>query len=73
VAPRSAGFFVFDRVVRDGFSEIFNERVGNFRAVVVGDSGGGAFYVFHQAVEIIARVGDADYADGGAVPELGGI
>ncbi len=54
-------------------SEIFDERIGDVGAVVVGDAGGGAFDILHQPVEIVARIGDADHADGGAVPEFRGV
>src|SRR6267378_3892948 len=53
--------------------QVFDEGVGDIGSVVVGYSRGLAFYVFHQAVEVVARRGDADYADGGAVPESGGV
>ena len=48
----------------------FDERIRDVRPVIVGDARGRALHVLHQAIKIIARVGDADHADGGAVPEL---
>lgn len=47
------------------------EAVGNFSAVIIGDSGDGAFYLLHEARKIIARTGDRSYADGGALPQIG--
>lgn len=51
-------------------SEIFDEGVSYVRAIVVGNAGCRAFHVFHQAVEIVARIRNGDNADGGAVPEF---
>jgi hypothetical protein len=53
--------------------EVLYEGIRNVRTVVVGDARGRAFYIFHQAVEVVAGSGDADYADGGAIPEFGAI
>jgi hypothetical protein len=50
-------------------SQKLHERVGNFGARVIGDAGGGAFNIFHQPVEVIAGVGDADDTDGRLIPE----
>src|SRR5208337_3098982 len=50
-------------------SQKLHKRVSNFGPRVVGDAHGLAFYVFHQAVEVIAGVGDADHSDGGLIPE----
>lgn len=41
--------------------------------MIVGDAGGGALYVFHQAFEIAAGVRDGNDAEGGVIPEIGGI
>lgn len=56
-----------------GRLEVFDKRIGHVGAIIVGDAGGGAFNVLHQAVEIIAGRGNADYANGGAIPEFGGV
>src|ERR1017187_740894 len=54
---------------RSPLSQELHKRVGDFRARVVGDAGGGAFHVFHQPVKIIAGVRDADHAYGGLIPQ----
>src|SRR5208283_1110710 len=48
----------------------FQKRIGNLRAVVVGDAGGRAFHVFHQPLKVVAGVRDRDHADGGLVPQV---
>jgi hypothetical protein len=53
--------------------EIFHEGIRDVGTVVVGDTGGRTLHVLHQAVEVIARIGDADDADGGAIPQFRGI
>src|ERR1017187_13063 len=47
-----------------------HKGVRDLRAMIIGDAGGGALDVFHQAVEVVAGVGDGDGADGGLVPEV---
>ena len=59
--------------VRAQTLEIFDKRIGNIGAVIVGDASGGALHILHKAIEVVAGIGDADDADGGAVPEFGGI
>ena len=54
-------------------SEVFYKRIRHIGAVVVGDARGLAFNVFHQSVEVVARIGDADYPNGGAVPQAAGL
>ena len=53
--------------------EIFHKGIGDLCAVVVGDSCRRALNILHQAVEVVARVRNADDADGGAIPEFSGI
>jgi hypothetical protein len=53
--------------------EIFDKRIGDIRTVIVGDASSLAFDLLHQTVEVIARIGDADHADRGSVPQAGGI
>jgi hypothetical protein len=53
--------------------QVLDERIRDIRAVIVGDARCSAFHFFHQPVEIIVRIGDADHADGGAVPQTAGI
>src|ERR1035438_977905 len=53
--------------------EKLHKRVGDLGAVIVRDPRGCSFYVPHQAIEIVARGRDADYADRRAVPEFRGI
>src|SRR5579863_4500634 len=51
--------------------EILHERIRDLCAMVVRDPSGRAFDILHQPVEVVAGIGDADHADGGAVPEFG--
>lgn len=53
--------------------EKLNKRISDFSAVIVGNTGGMALDISHQAIEIIARIGDADDTDCGPVPEAGSI
>jgi len=41
--------------------------------VVIRDARGLSLHVFHQSIEIVARIGDADDADGGSIPQATGI
>ncbi len=41
--------------------------------MVIGDPRGMALHVFHQSVQIAARVGDTDHSDRGAIPQAAGI
>jgi hypothetical protein len=50
-------------------SQKLYKRIRDVGASVVGDASGGAFHIFHQPVEIIARVRDADDADGSLIPK----
>src|ERR1017187_10410878 len=50
--------------------EKLHKGVRDLRAMIIGDAGSGALDVFHQAVEVVAGLGDGDGADGGLVPEL---
>jgi len=51
-------------------SKVFDERVGQFGAVIVCDPGGSALHISHQAVQVNAGMRNADHADGGTIPEL---
>jgi len=42
------------RLRRMVYSEIFHEGISDIGAVVVGDAGGRAFHILHQAVEVVA-------------------
>ena len=61
------------RVSRLAKLEIFDERIRDFSAVVVGDARGDALHFLHQSIEVVARVRDADDSDRGAVPKFGGV
>jgi hypothetical protein len=50
-----------------------HERVADLGAVIVGDPGDVAFHVFHQSIQIIAGIGDADHSDSGPVPQAAGF
>src|ERR1700674_4902788 len=54
-------------------SEELDKRVSDFGASVVGDACGSALDVLHQPVEVVTRVGDADHADGGLIPNGTGL
>jgi len=41
--------------------------------MIIGDARGRTLHVLYQAVEVIARIGDADHADGGAIPQFSGV
>ena len=41
--------------------------------MVVGDARGRALYILHQSVEVVAGMGDADDANGGAIPQAAGL
>src|SRR5580704_1212967 len=60
-------------LVSTGILQVFDERVANIRAVVVGNARGLPLHIFHESIEIVARVGDANHADGGAIPQAAGI
>ena len=48
----------------------FNKRVRHIRPAIVGDAGGLPFHIFHQSIEIVARIGNTDHPDGGLVPQV---
>ena len=41
--------------------------------MIIGYSRGCTLDVLHQSIEIIAGIGDANYANGGAIPHIAGI
>jgi hypothetical protein len=49
---------------------VLHERIGNVRAMIVGDARRGTLHILHQPIKIIAGTGDADHADGCAVPQF---
>lgn len=53
--------------------DVLHERIGNLHPVIIGNPRSGALYVLHQSIQIITRIGDADYADGGAIPYVARI
>jgi hypothetical protein len=53
--------------------EIFHEGIRDFRSVVVSDTRGRALHILHQTVEVVVLIGNADDADGSAIPEFRGI
>src|SRR4029077_13576874 len=54
-------------------SEILHKRIRNIGTVIVGHPCRLSFNFFHQTIEIVTRVGNADDADRGAVPQPGGV
>ena len=54
-------------------SEVFHERIGEVRAVIVGDARGLTFDFLHQSIKIITRIGNTDHPDRRAIPESGRI
>ena len=50
--------------------EVLDRAVGDIGTMIVGDAGGRILHVFHQTIEIIARVRNTDYAYRGAIPEF---
>jgi len=54
-------------------SKKLDKRINNFCAGVISDAGSRALDVFHQPIEIIARVRDADDADGRLIPKRTGF
>src|SRR5271165_1889245 len=65
------------RVVSDCLPAIplqkLNERIRDLGAEVIADAGGGPLDVLHQAVEVVAGVGDADHANRRLVPQVRGV
>src|SRR6185437_16992669 len=41
-----------------------------FRAGVIGDARGVPLYAVHQALEVVTRIGDANHAESGALPQI---
>jgi hypothetical protein len=68
-SPLFAGKLEFSRGLRAPPSQELHERISDLSASVVGDASSLAFDVFHEAVQVIARVGDTDDADGRLIPE----
>jgi len=50
-----------------------DERICNFCSVVIRNSRSRTLHILHQAVEVIARVGNTDHADCGAIPYVAGV
>ena len=48
--------------------EVFPEGVGEFGAEFVDHAAGAALDLFNEAVQVVARAGDGDDADGGGLP-----
>ena len=48
--------------------EVFPKAVGEFGAVFIGHTARGALHLFDKAVQITARTGDGDDAEGGGLP-----
>lgn len=59
-----------DAAPLEGQSIEIEERVGHFGAAVIGDPVGLPLNAFHEAIEIIARIGNADDTDRRALPEV---
>ena len=53
--------------------EVFDKGIGHVRSVIVSDARGGTLDIFHQAIQIIARIGDAYHAESGAIPQSAGL
>ena len=51
-------------------SQKFHEGIRNLGTCIVGHSSGLALHAGHQAIEVALRVGDADYAQRGALPQV---
>ena len=64
---------IADKWMRHGALIIFKEGVSNICTMIVRDPRSGALHILHQAIEIVARVRDADDADCGAIPKLRAI
>src|SRR4030088_1913175 len=54
-------------------SQEVDERIGHVGAMIVGDARGLTLHISHQPVEIVARIRNADYPEGGPVPKMGGV
>ena len=54
-------------------SEELYPRIRNLSPSIIRNPHCLALHVLHQPIQIIAGIGDADHADGGAVPESAGI
>src|SRR5947199_7905323 len=53
--------------------QVIQKRIHHFRPPIVGKADSFALNVAHQAFEVIAGVGDTDYAQGGSLPQIGWI
>src|SRR5712672_858940 len=53
--------------------EILYERVGHFSPMVVGNARGLPLHVFHQSIKVVARIGNADHSNCGAIPQAAGL
>jgi len=54
-------------------SVVLDEGIGDFGSMVIRNAGRSALHIFHQSVQIIARMGDANHSDRGTIPEFGTI
>src|SRR6266851_10305382 len=54
-------------------SQEVDEGIGHFGTMIVGDARGLTLHVSHQPVEIVARIRNADYSQGGPVPKIRGV
>src|SRR6266851_8716568 len=54
-------------------SQEVDERIGHFGTMIVGDARGLTLHISHQPFEIVARIRNADYPEGGPVPKIRGV
>jgi len=50
--------------------QVIQKRIHHFRPSIIGKADDFALNVAHQAFEVIAGVGDTDYAQGGPLPQV---
>src|SRR4029077_5486623 len=54
-------------------SQVVDEKIGHFGAMIVGDARGLTLHISHQPVERVAQIRNADHPEGGPVPKTRGV
>lgn len=54
-------------------SEIFYKRICDIGAAIVGNASRLTLHILHQSIKVITRIRNTYHADGGSIPEAGGL